>query len=120
MPVFQADPLKQIGQRVFQAAGATTDEARIVSEALVNANLVGHDSHGVMRIPEYVRWMEQNLITIGAHIRVVREAESFAIVDGGWGFGQVIGREAAAQGECESRPLGRDRCWMRILVAVRR
>ena len=60
----------------------------------MNANLAGHDSHGVIRIPEYVRWMEQKLVTIGAHIRVVRESESFAVVDGGWGFGQVIGREA--------------------------
>jgi uncharacterized oxidoreductase len=94
MPIFQAEELKQVSVSVFQAAGATPDEARIVSEALVNANLAGHDSHGVMRIPEYVRWMEQNLVTIGAHIRIVHEAEAFAIVDGGWGFGQVIGREA--------------------------
>ena len=91
MPILQAEKLKHISNQVFLAAGSTADEARIVSDALVNANLAGHDSHGVIRIPEYVRWMEQKLVTIGAHVRVVRESESYAVVDGDWGFGQVIG-----------------------------
>lgn len=94
MPTFRAELLKQIGSQIFAAAGATSDEARIVSQALVEANLAGHDSHGILRIPEYVRWMEQRLVTIGAHINIVRESDSFAVVDGGWGFGQVVGREA--------------------------
>ena len=93
MPTFQSEKLKQFSSQVFKAAGATADEAPIVSDALVNANLAGHDSHGVIRIPEYVRWMEQKLVTIGAHARVVRESDSFAVVEGDWGFGQVIGRE---------------------------
>ena len=94
MPTFHAEPLKQIGSQIFAAAGATTDDARIVSNSLVEANLAGHDSHGILRIPEYVGWMEQNLVNTGAHIRIVQEADSFAVVDGGWGFGQVVGREA--------------------------
>jgi uncharacterized oxidoreductase len=108
MPIFQAEKLKQVSTQVFVAAGATADEARIVSDALVNANLAGHDSHGVIRIPEYVRWMEQKLVTIGAHIRVVRESDSFAVVDGGWGFGQVIGREAmeVAIQKCQQAGVG--------------
>src|SRR4030095_6663322 len=108
MPLFHAEKLKQISTQVFSAAGATTDEARIVSDALVNANLAGHDSHGVIRIPEYVRWMEQKLETIGSHIRGVRESVSFAVVDGGWGFGQVIGREAmeVAIQKCQQAGVG--------------
>ena len=94
MPILQAAKLNQFSNQVFRVAGATADEARIVSDALVNANLAGHDSHGVIRIPEYVRWMEQKLVTIGAKVRVVRESGSFAVVEGDWGFGQVIGREA--------------------------
>jgi uncharacterized oxidoreductase len=94
MPTFQAEPLKQIGSQIFAAAGATTDEARIVSDALVEANLAGLDSHGILRIPEYVGWMEQKLVNTGVHITIVQEADSFAVVDGGWGFGQVVGREA--------------------------
>jgi uncharacterized oxidoreductase len=94
MPTLHAEPLKQIGSQIFAAAGATAYEARVVSDSLVEANLAGHDSHGILRIPEYVGWMEQNLVSIGAHIRVVQEADSVAVVDGGWGFGQVVGREA--------------------------
>ena len=94
MPTFHAELVKQIGSQIFAAAGATGHEARIVSDSLVEANLAGHDSHGILRIPEYVGWMEQKLVTMGAHIRIVQEADSFAVVDGGWGFGQVVGREA--------------------------
>jgi uncharacterized oxidoreductase len=94
MPTFHSGPLKVMGRQIFVAAGATSDEARIVSEALVEANLAGHDSHGILRIPEYVRWMEQKLVTTGAHLKILRESDSFAAVDGGWGFGQVVGREA--------------------------
>src|SRR5438876_8150080 len=94
MPVILAPELKEISRQVFRAAGATEDESAIVGGALVEANLAGHDSHGILRIPEYVRWMEQKLVTMGAHINIVREADSFAVIDGGWGFGQVVGREA--------------------------
>jgi len=94
MPTFRAELLKQVGSQIFAAAGATGPESRIVSDSLVEANLAGHDSHGILRIPEYVSWMEQKLVTMDAHIRIVQEADSFAVVDGGWGFGQVVGREA--------------------------
>jgi uncharacterized oxidoreductase len=94
MPTFSAEQLKQIGGQIFAAAGATAHEARIVSDSLVEANLAGHDSHGILRIPEYVGWMEQKLVTTGAHIRIVQQSDAFAVVDGGWGFGQVVGREA--------------------------
>ena len=96
MPTFTADRLKQAGQDVFQAAGASPEESRIVADSLVEANLAGHDSHGVMRIPEYVESMEKGLVTLGAKLTVALESESFAVLDGGWGFGQVIGRQAMA------------------------
>jgi uncharacterized oxidoreductase len=94
MPTFHAQPLMEIGSQIFAAAGASIDDARIVSDALVEANLAGLDSHGILRIPEYVGWMEQKLVNTGAHIKIVQEADSFAVVDGGWGFGQVVAREA--------------------------
>jgi uncharacterized oxidoreductase len=94
MPTFHAEELKQLGREIFGNAGATSEEAQIVANALVEANLAGHDSHGILRVPEYVRWMEQKLVKPGAHVRIVRESDSFAVVDGGWGFGQVVGREA--------------------------
>jgi len=65
MPTLRAAQLKKIASDVLNAAGATLAEADVVAEALVEANLEGHDSHGVVRVPEYVRWMEQGLIHSG-------------------------------------------------------
>jgi uncharacterized oxidoreductase len=94
MPTFQDSRLRRIAAGILAGAGATTEEATVVSNALVDANLEGHDSHGIVRIPEYVEWMEQGLISNGAHIRVLRETEAFAVIDGNWGWGQVVGRQA--------------------------
>jgi hydroxycarboxylate dehydrogenase B len=94
MRTFSVQQLQDLSSQIFVRAGASPEEASIVGNALVEANLVGHDSHGVLRIPEYVRWMEQKLVTLGAHIKIVSESDSYAVVDGCWGFGQVVGREA--------------------------
>ncbi|MFN8006720.1 MAG: Ldh family oxidoreductase [Terriglobia bacterium] len=94
MPILQAAILRDFSSQIFHEAGADSKEAARVAGSLVEANLVGHDSHGVLRIPEYVRWMEQKLVTLGAHSQIVYETDTLAIVDGGWGFGQVIGEEA--------------------------
>jgi hydroxycarboxylate dehydrogenase B len=94
MPNLTASHLRRVGGEILQAAGAQPQEATVVADALVEANLAGIDSHGVMRIPEYVRYLEQNLVTPGAEFRVLGESPAFALIDGGWGFGQVVGRKA--------------------------
>jgi uncharacterized oxidoreductase len=94
MPNFHHLRLRKIAAGILEAAGATSQEAGIVSDALVDANLDGHDSHGIVRIPEYVVWMERGLISNGAHIHVLHETEAFAVIDGNWGWGQVVGRQA--------------------------
>jgi len=94
MPTFTATELAGVAYGVLRAAGATSEESRSVADALVEANLEGHDSHGVVRIPEYVGWMEKKLINIGARLDVVDEADAFAVMDGNWGWGQVVGRQA--------------------------
>jgi len=94
MPVLQAEQLKKIGTEIFVAAGASVKEAKMVSEFLVKSNLAGHDSHGVIRIIQYVKEIEDGLIKPGAKIEVVRETESTALLNGNWGFGQVVAKEA--------------------------
>jgi len=94
MPTIHSTELRKFIADTFTAAGALPAEGRIVSDALVDANLAGHDSHGVMRAPFYIRWMEQGLMTPGAKLRLVTETESLAVFDGGWGFGQIMGQEA--------------------------
>ena len=92
MLTFTYRQLRDITFRIFQAAGAPADEAAIVADALVDANESGIDSHGVQRIPQYVGWMEKGQVNVGVQIKVVRETEVLAVIDGGWGFGQVVGR----------------------------
>ena len=94
MPTLPAAELTAFSSAVFVAAGARDEDAQIVSESLVGANLVGHDSHGVMRLPFYVEWMEKGWVNTQATFKVVTEAGSFAVIDGDWGFGQVMGRKA--------------------------
>ncbi len=94
MPIFTPHQLTAIAQNVFTAAGVERNEAGIVAEHLVQSNLVGHDSHGVLRIPEYLEWMEAGDVVRGQHMTIMYETETLAVIEGGWGFGQVIGLEA--------------------------
>ena len=94
MPTFNAPELKNFSSSIFVAAGAPRSDADIVSDSLVEANLAGHDSHGVMRVTEYVSWMEQGTINLSAKPKIEQSTGSLAVLDGDWGWGQVIGRWA--------------------------
>jgi len=94
MPVLTADQLKSIGFSIFNAMGVSSEESKRVSESLVNSNLVGHDSHGVIRIPQYVKLIENGNIIPGAKMEIEKETPSTAVLNGNWGFGQVLGKQA--------------------------
>ena len=65
-----------------------------VAEHLVAANLKGHDSHGVGMVPAYVGNIKADLLKVDAHADVVQDNGAVMVVDGQFGFGQVVGREA--------------------------
>ena len=67
---------------------------RLVAEHLVESNLAGHDSHGVLRVPQYVGVMRSGEVNVKAEVTVERVAPGGAIVDGGGGLGQVAARRA--------------------------
>jgi LDH2 family malate/lactate/ureidoglycolate dehydrogenase len=107
LPIFTADQLREICTRIFRATGASREEAEIVTNNLVTANLYGHDSHGVMRVRGYVRMTRKMLgkddamehlgspgTKPGASIRILNETSATALLDGNWGFGQVTVRRA--------------------------
>jgi uncharacterized oxidoreductase len=94
MPTVLAPGLTQLVSAVFMAYGADETVARIVAESLVLSNLKGHDSHGVIRVADYVSVVERGLIFPNAKPEILRETESLLLVDGNWGFGQVVGRTA--------------------------
>ncbi|MBU6410162.1 MAG: Ldh family oxidoreductase, partial [Verrucomicrobia bacterium] len=94
MPKFNAADLKRYVVDLFEAAKASSQEARIVAEHLVGANLAGVDSHGVLRVPQYVSAMQTGKVKLGVRPQVVSESESTAVIDGCDGFGQVVCNEA--------------------------
>ena len=89
MTIIPASQLRDLSERIFRAVGATSDEARIVADHLVESNLRGVDSHGVIRIPQYVKEVREGSIRPGAAITVLQSAAATAVVDCGWNFGQV-------------------------------
>jgi len=95
---FAQAALRDFVRSVFTKAGSTSEEAAAVADHLVDANLAGHDSHGVIRVKKYIDWAAAGLVQFNRHARVVQAAGPITIVDGDFGFGQVIGREAIAIG----------------------
>src|SRR4051794_15033181 len=93
-----ADLLKSSVQAIFAAAGCHDDEAARIAGSLVEANLVGHDSHGVIRVPLYLGWLKTGHVLANQTLKVVFENEVIAIVDGQFGFGQTMGQAAMVLG----------------------
>lgn len=93
MPIITRDTLLDFGAALLKAGGATEEEAQVVGRSLVEANLRGHDSHGVMRIPFYVKVVQEGRLHPGAALSVVHETPNALVCDGGWGFGQVLSRD---------------------------
>ncbi len=89
MLIYTADQLRRVATSVFRATGAPEDIAARVADSLVDANLAGHDSHGVMRIPQYVNGIAAGEIVVTARPEVAKENAATALVDGHWTFGQV-------------------------------
>ena len=89
-----ADKLTTFAQQIFINSGATDDDALEVAEHLVTANLKGHDSHGVGMIPAYVNNINAGLLKPTAHANIIQDNGAVMVVDGQFGFGQIVGREA--------------------------
>lgn len=106
MLTFSAPDLTAFTTRVFQAVGAPDPVARRVAEALVDSNLVGHDSHGVIRIPQYLRDKAEGHVVPDAEPEVVHATPAIAVVDGHWAFGQVSAQFALEQATQRARQLG--------------
>ena len=94
MPTFQAPELMDIACRLLEAIGATSEEARIVGDHLVCANLAGHDSHGMIRIPQYYAHAKEGRLALGQEIRVERDTSTTAIIDGASTWGPVVATRA--------------------------
>jgi len=100
------DRLRAIGSRVLVAAGADERDAVIVVDHLVDANLAGHDSHGIGMLPQYVRAIAAGLLHPRAHAILEDRGGPILAADGGRGFGQLVAREAIAAGIARAASVG--------------
>ena len=89
MPTFAADTLTAFAADLLTTGNLSPDEVRTVSESLVGANLRGYDSHGLMRIPQYLGQIDKGEIVPEAEFEILRETPSLMTIDAHWGFGQV-------------------------------
>jgi uncharacterized oxidoreductase len=85
--------LRRFASALLQAGGATPEEAVVVGDSLVDANLRGYDSHGVMRIPYYVQALKEGEVVSGAKLTVTNQSAAHIVADANWGFGQVQTRQ---------------------------
>jgi uncharacterized oxidoreductase len=120
MPTFGHDALEKVGTEIFTSIGVPEEGAAWIAQLLVRANLRGHDSHGVIRIPQYVGSWRKGEIDAKAEPVLVQEGPATALLDGKLGFGQIVakrGMEVAmekaaaigvsAVGVCNSNHIGR-------------
>lgn len=94
----RADELSRLTASIFHAAGCSEAEAQRIAAHLVEANLVGHDSHGVIRVASYVQWLRDGKVLPDRTIEVAFENDVLAVVDGQFGFGQTVGEQAMRLG----------------------
>jgi uncharacterized oxidoreductase len=93
MPRHSPKSLTDFACALLLAGGAIPREAQRVAEALVDANLRGFESHGVMRIPSYIDRLADGSVLPGAQLKILKESPTHLAADGQWGFGQVLAQE---------------------------
>ena len=94
MPVFTPEYLHKVAYHIYRAKGASEEESEVVARHQIKANLVGHDSHGVIHIIDYVGRIDRGHIVPGAPFVVEKEAPCTAVINGNWGFGFVVTERA--------------------------
>ena len=95
MPTVSIASLRRLTAAIFSAAGAPADLAEEVAEVLADNQLAGHDSHGILRIPQYIEAVRAGKVIPTARPSLLRETASTALVSGNWAFGQVAANFAA-------------------------
>ncbi|HYA05270.1 MAG TPA: Ldh family oxidoreductase [Xanthobacteraceae bacterium] len=92
--------------RAFSAAGLPAEDAQILAGLMVDADLRGSDTHGVIRLPLYVRRIRAGGINRRPNIRIVGERPSAALIDGDNGMGHLVMRRAAEVAIAKAKATG--------------
>jgi uncharacterized oxidoreductase len=106
MPQFPAETLQAFANSLLQAAGVPAADAGIVARHLVGANLAGHDSHGIMRIPQYLQYLREGKFRPGVGLDILSETPAVLAADANWGLGQVQAHRLLARLVTKAKGLG--------------
>lgn len=123
--------LRNAMRELMRGFGSTPREIDLVADNLIEANLMGHDSHGVGMLPRYANAFLEGGLAPNAAVEVKLDSGSLLALDGHAGFGQVVGRDAMAlgieraqaHGSCvmalaNAHHLGRIGAWAEMAVAA--
>ena len=110
MVTIQVNNLIDFVAEVFSHSESSPEEARRIATYLTTANLTGHDSHGVIRVPVYIRWKKMGSVVPNQNAEVIVDTPSLAVVDGKFGYGQTVTPQAVR--------IGIDKCKKAGLAAV--
>jgi hydroxycarboxylate dehydrogenase B len=106
MRTVPAARLVDLTAAIMRGGGCGAGEAGTVARRLVDSNLAGHDSHGVLRVPKYLEWVRLGWLKPNQSPTLAFESDTIAIVDGNRGFGQVIGEYATKLGIGKAKAMG--------------
>jgi|SRR5581483_2667962 len=106
MVTIKSGPLAELVRDIFAKAGCSAAEAGRIGKYLVSANLTGHDSHGVVRVPRYLQWKRDGVVFADREVKVLRETPVLAVLDGLHGFGQTVAPQAVAIGIAKCKAMG--------------
>ncbi|WIM13480.1 malate/lactate/ureidoglycolate dehydrogenase [Enhydrobacter sp.] len=106
----KAKALEAFVADIFVAAGCSREEGERIGRYLVSANLCGHDSHGVVRVPRYASQKRNGTVVADVTVDVLVDTPVIAVVDGKYGFGQTVTPQAVR--------IGIDKCKRAGLSAV--
>jgi hydroxycarboxylate dehydrogenase B len=101
-----ADTLRDYCAEIFACVGCRSEEAGRIAASLVDANLTGHDSHGVIRVPRYVDWVRTGDLIPNQSIERVVDTPVIGVLDGRFGFGQIMAPMAVDVGVEKARAIG--------------
>ena len=106
MPRIPVETAESLIGEAFAAAGCSEAEGARIAVSLVSANLAGHDSHGIVRVPRYLDMLRDGRVVADREVEVVSDNGAMAVLDGRLGFGQTIGPQAVRCGIDKARAGG--------------
>src|SRR5438105_1185995 len=106
VPRTSRETLSTFAQRVLEAAGLPPQEAQLVAHLMVEADLRGSDTHGVVRLPLYIKRLQAGGINARPAIRTIRDMPAAALVDGDNGMGHLVMHYAARLAIAKAKAAG--------------